>query len=209
MSLRARFVLPLIVIMVWALGSCQNFPMAAQGPQLSGEDIANTAVAKVFAAQTAAAPVAVEVPAAEVLPAPAMAVNPTQCNPTVTAITVANVRGGPGTEYGVVGNLPVGATARVAGRNDANTWWYIQFPGGFGGYAWISGTVVNTGCIPAVVPVVAAPVLPTAGAPEAVEPTATLKFSLPPLLIITRVFIAPTHTHSPLQLPHYVVTLHP
>jgi hypothetical protein len=185
MSLRARLVLPTILILGQA---------AVQAPELSSQDIANTAVAGVFATQAAAAPLPIEVPTAQELPAPGIAANPTQCNPTVTAITVANVRGGPGTEYDVVGNLPVGGTARVAGRNDANTWWYIQFAGGFGGYAWIAGSVVSTACIPAVVPVVAAPALPTPPPPEAVEPTATDKKSLPPLLISTRFFFIPTNT---------------
>lgn len=107
-------------------------------------------------------------------------VAPTQCTPLVTATANANVRSGPDVAYEVVGNLSLGNTATIAGRNDANTWWYINFTGGNGGYAWIAGSVVTTSCLPQVVQVVAAPptpILPTptktlpppvAGAPDLV-----------------------------------------
>jgi uncharacterized protein YraI len=85
----------------------------------------------------------------------------------VTANTVANIRSGPDTAYDVVGILPLGGVAKVAGRNDANTWWYIEFSGGAGGHAWIAGSVTTAVCLPQTVQIVAAPVLPTA------QPTAT------------------------------------
>jgi hypothetical protein len=139
-----------------------------------------------------------EVPAAEELPAPAATASPTQCNPTLIALTNANVRGGPGTDYDVVGNLPPGATAQVAGRNDDNTWWYIQFPGGFGGYAWIAASVGTPSCIPAALQVVAAPPLPTQEVVVA-KPTKTKK-ALLPLLIVT------LELH---QLPHEIQPIGP
>lgn len=84
------------------------------------------------------------------------------CSPLVTANVVANVRSGPDTAYGIVGSLAQGQTASIVGRNDAYTWWYIDYPGVSGGHAWVSGTVVSSSCVPAVVQVVAAPPLPTA-----------------------------------------------
>jgi len=168
MSKQVRFVLPLILALTLALSSCRNFPLAGPGPELSSEDIA-----RVFAAQTAAAiPVATvaapaaDIPVVEQLPAPAAVVNPTACSPIVTAIANANVRNGPGTDYGVVGNLPIGGTAPVAGRNDASTWWYIQFGGT---YAWIAASVVDASCLPAVLPVVAGPPLPPTSTPTLVR----------------------------------------
>ena len=96
------------------------------------------------------------------LPLPTATIPPTACVPMVTSTTTANVRSGPDTVYDVVGYLPQGGTAVVAGRNDINTWWYIEFPSGVGGHAWVAGSVVTTACLPAVIPVVAAPPVPTA-----------------------------------------------
>jgi hypothetical protein len=88
---------------------------------------------------------------------------PTQCTPLVTANVVANVRSGPDTAYDVIGSLAQGQTATVVGRNDAYTWWYIDYSGG---HAWIAGSVTTSACVPAVVQVVAAPPLPTATATQ-------------------------------------------
>ena len=87
----------------------------------------------------------------------ALAAPATQCSPIVTAATNANVRGGPGTDYEILGYLPIGGTAPLAGRNDANTWWYIEFPAGPGGHAWIAQSVTSAACLPSAVQVVAAP----------------------------------------------------
>ncbi len=200
---RRQLVVGAMLILGLVLGSCQNFPMALQGPQeLSSEDLANTAVAKVMATQQAAQAAPVGIPAVEdVQAAPATATPvPAQCVGTVTAITNANVRGGPSVDYAIVGNLPIGATAPIAGKNDANTWWYIQFAGGFGGYAWVAGSVVSAACVPASLPVIAAPALPTAVPTEVVQNNPTQPWSIPPLLL--HKFPSPTPTLVKLQLPH-------
>jgi uncharacterized protein YraI len=84
------------------------------------------------------------------------------CSPIVTTTTVANVRGGPGTNYNIVGAIPLGGTAPVAGKNADSTWWYIQFAGGPGGYAWIAASVTTATCIPATLAIIAAPPAPAA-----------------------------------------------
>jgi hypothetical protein len=84
------------------------------------------------------------------------------CSPLVTATVNANVRSGPDTAYDIVGSLTLGQTATIVGRNDAYTWWYIDYPSVAGNHAWIAGSVVASSCVPAVVQVVAAPLLPTA-----------------------------------------------
>src|SRR5512145_373031 len=89
------------------------------------------------------------------------------CNPTVTANVNANVRSGPGTDYDTVGSLMQGQAATIVGRNDAYTWWYIDYPGVSGGHAWVAGSVVTSSCVPDVVQVVAAPPLPTVVVAEA------------------------------------------
>ena len=85
---------------------------------------------------------------------------PTQCSPIVTANTDANVRNGPGTVYGIAGQIPAGGTAPLAGRNAEGTWWTIVFAGGIGGYGWIAGSVSTATCVPPTLPVIAAPPTP-------------------------------------------------
>lgn len=103
------------------------------------------------------------------------------CTPLVTAAVNANVRSGPDTAYEIVGSLTIGQTATIVGRNDAFTWWYIDYPGVAGNHAWVAGTVVTSSCVPAVVQVVAAPptptVVPVADAPDD-GPAITLKPNL-------------------------------
>ncbi len=88
------------------------------------------------------------------------------CKPSITTNTDANVRGGPGTVYNIVGAIPQGGTAVVAGKSADGTWWYIEFPGGNGGYGWISGSITTAACIPATLAVIAAP-------PTPIPPTST------------------------------------
>lgn len=104
--------------------------------------------------------------------------SPTPCVPLVTASTIANIRSGPDTAYDAIGSLPAGGTAKITGRNDANTWWYIEFTGGNGGYAWIAGSVSTAACLPSSVPVVAAPPFPTSP-PQTNTPESTEESSLP------------------------------
>lgn len=186
---------PLVALLaLWlAVVNC-NAPSAAPTevpPKTqSVEDIAQTAIALTFAAQTSSAPPPTEAP-----PAAEATAQPTACSPTVTATTNANVRSGPGTDYAVVGSLPLGGTAMVAGRNDANTWWYIAFPGGAGGYAWIAGSVTTASCLPDVVAVIAAPPLPPTPVieeeptPIEEEPTAVAQ----PDLFISQITYNPDH----------------
>jgi hypothetical protein len=190
--------LPVLLIMGLFLSGC-NLPANVAAPEVSAEDIASTAVAGVFTQQAAAAPSATLTAEAAQAPAPAAQGAAAQCNPTVTATTDANVRAGDSTEYAVIGNLPYGGTAVVAGTNAAHTWWYIVFAGGPGGYGWIAGSVVTTACLPAVVQVVVAPPLPAAPPPDSPSATPTQKVYIPPLFDFP-LFLLPSPTPTPLQL---------
>jgi hypothetical protein len=120
-----------------------------------------TAVARVTEIAGSAVPATLTstaIPTATWTSVPAVAAGP--CNPLVTATVTANVRSGPDTAYDIVGSLVLGQTATIVGRNDAYTWWYIDYPGVAGNHAWIAGSVVTSACVPAVVQVVAAPPLP-------------------------------------------------
>jgi hypothetical protein len=118
-------------------------------------------------------------------PLPADTLAPTQCNPLVTATVNANVRSGPDTAYDIVGALTLGQTATIVGRNDAYSWWYIDFPAAGGGHAWVAGSVVSSACVPAVVQVVAAPPLPTATVTATSEPLADIPDLVLPLFELT------------------------
>lgn len=120
-----------------------------------------TAVARVTEIAGSAVPATLTstaIPTATWTSVPAVAAGP--CGPTVTATVNANVRSGPDTAYDIVGSLSLGQTATIVGRNDAYTWWYIDYPGVSGNHAWIAGSVVTSACVPSVVQVVAAPPLP-------------------------------------------------
>lgn len=121
-----------------------------------------------------------EEPTATFTPSPASA-SPTPtftptveqaCTPTVTTTTLANVRSGPGQVYPILGNLPQGASATVAGKSQDSAWWYIQFAGGENGYAWISTTVTTSACIPTTLAIIAAPPAPQAPADADTEEAA-------------------------------------
>lgn len=110
----------------------------------------------------------------------------TPCYPIVTANMNANVRGGPSTDYEIVGYIPTSGTAPIVGQSDSRTWWYIEFAGGAGGHAWVAGSVTTAACLPAVVQVVAAPPLPPTATFTAVPPVAAK-----PDLIISEFTISP------------------
>jgi uncharacterized protein YraI len=153
MSKKVRYI-PFVLFLSLSLFAC-NLPAAAP---VATEPPVVEAAAIVITATPASTPVPVE---------PVQA-----CNPIVTTTIDANVRGGPGTVYVVKGQIPLGGTAPVAGKNSDGTWWYIQFAGGDGGYAWIAGSVTSATCIPATLPVIAAPPPPVVAPPNTPVPGA-------------------------------------
>jgi hypothetical protein len=56
---------------------------------------------------------------------------------------LVNCRFGPGILYGLVNEYSQGQSARVLGRNDTSTWWYIRDPGNPNGFCWISADVTE------------------------------------------------------------------
>ncbi len=175
------------VLVLWLLAVTCNMPSNVNAPQpltLSDEDIANTAVAKYIDEQGNAAPAETAAPAvvSEAPPAPPSATS-TQCQPTITATTNVNVRNGPGSVYDIIGALPTGATAPLAGRSDSGNWWYIAFPGGADGYGWVSASYATASCAPQALAVIVAPPTPTSP-----PPTKTEK---PNFLVPMTVFINP------------------
>jgi len=126
------------------------------------------------------------------------------CKPTVTTNTVANVRSGPGQVYGIIGSIPQGGIANVAGKNFDGTWWYIEFAGGNDGFAWIAGSVTSAACIPDTLASIAAPptpIVPTATPTNTGVPTVVPSVTATPgLIFLPPIFLFPTATPTPFIL---------
>ncbi|MBK8050978.1 MAG: SH3 domain-containing protein [Anaerolineales bacterium] len=115
-------------------------------------------VQSIYATQTAAAIQAAPATPAATRSASATATPPPparQTSRTATALVNGlNVRGGPGTGYGIVGYLQAGQQVPVTGQSGGCTWLQVTLPGGRS--AWITGanvyTRLNIGCgsVPAV-----------------------------------------------------------
>jgi len=146
---------------------------------------------------------------------------PTVSIPTVTGtpagatITVTmeqdqiNVRGGPSTDYPIVGVLIAGQQIPALGRSRGGDWVQIVYPGVQGGVAWVySPLVTPAGSLPIVEP----PPTPTPRTTPTVDPTLAAQFIVeipptrlptftppPPLSLPT--FEAPVTPNSPGRLP--------
>jgi uncharacterized protein YgiM (DUF1202 family) len=99
---------------------------------------------------------------------------PTANQPTVTTRSGLNVRGGPGTDYPIIGRLTEGQTLVITGRNAETTWWQVVYPPGSNERGWISGDPQFTSATNIEgVPIVQAPPRPTPAPPTA-TPTPAL-----------------------------------
>ena len=131
---------------------------------------------------------------------------PTVAIPTVTsspsgAIAIVtmdqdqiNVRGGPGTDYPVVGVLIAGQQVPAIGRSVGGDWIQIIYVGGPAGVAWVYSPLVN---VSGSLLIVAPPPTPTPRTTPTVDPTLAAQFivEIPPTRLPT--FTAP----PPLFLP--------
>jgi chitodextrinase len=86
----------------------------------------------------------------------------------VTAATDLNIRGGPGTDYVVLGLLRSGQSAEVTGVSADRGWWQIRFSGAVNGRGWVSARYVSAEHTQGV-PVVEAPSLPPAPTSAAIS----------------------------------------
>ncbi|MBP7960565.1 MAG: SH3 domain-containing protein [Caldilineaceae bacterium] len=185
-------ILALLMILLLALTACggdKATPTPTLMPRTPVPTFTPTPVGQAPAAEVPLA----QAPAAEVAPAPAVvevapADTPLPAEPTATPVpqvaklTVTgdniNVRRGPDTSFGVVGQVSQGMSFDVLGRNAAGDWY--QFCCVNGEQGWIFGTLVtvdNPGLVAVALDIPAPPPVPTS--PPA-APTNTPAPAAPP-----------------------------
>lgn len=80
---------------------------------------------------------------AEPTPTPTPPPTNTPAPPSVTLLQTMNIRGGPGTNYPVIGSGAAGDTALIMGKNDDGSWFQIEFPAAADGAGWIYGPLIQ------------------------------------------------------------------
>jgi hypothetical protein len=120
-------------------------------------------------------------PEPTVTPVPTATFNPTSTPTIIPTATLArvtltvkgtliNCRFGPGTGYALINELSQDVTARVVGRNESFTWWYVRDPGNPNGFCWVSANVTETRGAVEELPVVKSPVTNVTKASLRAEP---------------------------------------
>ena len=84
-----------------------------------------------------------------------------------------NVRGGPGTDYPLVGVLVAGQRVPALGRSAGGDWVQIAYPGIEGGIAWVYSYLVS---VDKELPVVEPPPTPTPRVTPTIDPTLAAQF---------------------------------
>lgn len=152
-----------------------TFTATPEGPVI---DVAATNAAATAAAAIPPTAVPTDTPAEPPTPTQPAA-TPTPDAATATTSQAINVRGGPGTNYAIIGAAQPGTQFTIKGKDPTGTWWQVDYQGRDG---WLFGQLVNaqnTGAvavaqnIPAPPPPTATPVpAPTQPpAPPAAQPT--------------------------------------
>lgn len=154
--------------------------------QAPGVDPAVAAAAATAAAQAAAtqappvaeAPTTAPVEQAAPTEAPTVAPTPTVAqNAEAVASSQINVRGGPGTNYNIVGAANAGDRFPITGKNNDGTWWQINYNGQPG---WVFGELVTVANVQAVAVAPNIPAPPPTNTPAPVPPTPVPQPTQPP-----------------------------
>jgi uncharacterized protein YraI len=182
----------LLLLATFALGGCAAgragptpTPTKTRMPTLAADN-PTSAPAQAVAATATPVPIATVVPptAAPTATAAPPTAAPTAAQPPAARLTVtnatANLRSGPGTNYGAAGSAKKGDTFLVTGKNATGDWWQINANGD---PAWVAASLVSVENpqlvseaqdipAPPVVVAVAAPPPTKAPAPAAAPPPA-------------------------------------
>jgi len=119
------------------------------------------------------APTVVYTPTATIGPAATLTRSPTATPARVTLTvkkTLINCRFGPAVTYELVNELGQGDSARVVGRNESSTWWFIRDPGDPNGNCWVSAAVTETQGEVDQLPVIQSPVVTVTSVSLRAEP---------------------------------------
>jgi hypothetical protein len=114
----------------------------------------------------------------------ATTLQPANVNPgdaDAAANTPANVRNGPGVNYGIIGGLQTGEKVALTGRNADSTWFQIKMADGSGGWVFARLLTLNSGLNPNSLAVIEVepPAVASGGAPAPViAPAAGGNFEL-------------------------------
>ena len=84
-----------------------------------------------------------------------------------------NVRGGPGTDYPIVGVLVAGQRVPALGRSLGGDWVQISYPGIEGGVAWVYSYYVT---VDGELPIIEPPPTPTPRVTPTIDPTLAAQF---------------------------------
>jgi uncharacterized protein YraI len=125
--------------------------LACNFPGIGVTGAVQPATASPEAASPTLAPIA-ELPSATVAAA---------CTPQITANTAANVRGGPGTGFNIVGSFSQGQKATIDGKNTEGTWWFIVYATAPGGHGWVAASTSTATCVSGPIAVVVPPATST------------------------------------------------
>jgi hypothetical protein len=131
-----------------------NAAAQAPAPVQGGQDQPPAPQGAEQAQQPAAPPTEAPTPEPTATPVPVAA--------EVVTNDIINVRGGPGTNYGLVGSAQAGTKFKVTGKNQAGDWWQIDYSGQPG---WVFGQLVTATGAEAVAIAQNIPVPPTAAPP--------------------------------------------
>jgi uncharacterized protein YraI len=90
--------------------------------------------------------------------------------PTAVAVENLNVRTGPSKDYPVLGDVPAGSSAEVAGKSSDGAWWQVKIPTQYDptGLGWVEAAfvyTVNTANVPVVTEPAPPPPVETTPAP--------------------------------------------
>ena len=133
-------------------------PAATQPPAQSAAPATATPMEAAEAATATSQPAAAPTDIPTATPEP---------KPMVVAGKTINVRGGPGTDYAVVGSLDNGDNVRIVAKNNAGDWWQIRLPNEVLG--WVYNAIVSitgdTAGVPIAANIPAPPATPTPAAP--------------------------------------------
>ncbi len=131
-------------------------------------------VSVLLSACAAATPTPMAATPTQTSPPPVPTLTPTAAPPKVelrAKAEVVNCRFGPGTVYELINELSGGQSARVVGRDESSTWWYVRDPGNPNGFCWVSSDVTEIEGETQKLPVESAPVVTVIDTTLRAEPT--------------------------------------